>query len=203
MIMDTCKSYEKKDLSHSYICRLFLEGALLFWILRTAALLIAAGWLCFCPESAIELTDTGEAYRFELFCGYVQYGKENLPVGIEIVNNKTFCIAFLVLSVLTKELPVLAALGYLRKILNVIRDSHSPFVGQTAEYVGKIGKLLILTGIFGKLVLQMGLGLLAFHAPNMVNPLEFSWIFAGIIVLLIGDILRWGCELQEFSDETL
>ena len=63
--------------------------------------------------------------------------------------------------------------------------------------------LLVLTGVFGKWIFQMGMGLLVYHQPYFVNPLEFSWIFAGVIVLLTSDILRWGCELQEFSDETL
>ncbi len=201
--METYRSYEKKGLSYSRICRLFLAGALLVWLIRVAVAAVTIIWLCGQPESAIQLTETENAYRFDMILGYAQCGWEHLPGGAEIVSSKRFCIVFVFFSSITRELPVLLLLGYLRRILNVIRDSHSPFVSQTAEYTGKIGWLLVLTGVFGKWIFQMGMGLLVYHQPYFVNPLEFSWIFAGVIVLLTSDILRWGCELQEFSDETL
>ena len=201
--METYRSYEKKGLSYSRICRLFLAGALLVWLIRFAVAAVTIIWLCGQPESAIQLTETENAYRFDMILGYAQCGWEHLPGGAEIVSSKRFCIVFVFFSSITRELPVLLLLGYLRRILNVIRDSHSPFVSQTAEYTGKIGWLLGLTGVYGTSLNQRGQGLLGYHQPYFVNPLEFSWIFAGVIVLLTSDILRWGCELQEFSDETL
>lgn len=194
---------EKRELEHSYICRLFLEGVTIFFVLSTAVTLISAIYLCLQPESGIVLKDTGYSYRFELLVGYAQCGYEHLPLDVNIVSSKIFCISFLLLSLVTKDLPILVMLYYFRRILNTIRKSHSPFVPAITEDTKMIGKVLILVGIFGGVILQMGLGLIAYHVPYIENPLEFSWIFAGIIVLLAADILNWGCELQTFSDETL
>lgn len=201
--MEAEKSYAKKDLRYSCICRLFIEGGFCFLLLRIIIAVIEVIRLCHMPEAGIELTDTGYSYRFELLLGYAQCGYENLPMGAEMAGRRIFCIAWVVLTTVTKQLPVLALLGYLYKIMNVIRDSHSPFVFQTVDCVRRIGRILLLTGIFGEAVLQMGMGLLVFHVPYLMNPLDISWIFAGVVVLLSGGILEWGCELQEFSDETL
>ena len=201
--MDTYESYEKKDLPHSYICRLFLNGALLFWIVKMVILTVSIVQLCLRPESAIELIDTGYSYRFDAFVGYMQCRYELLPIGIEMVSKKAFCIAFILLSGMTKDLPILIILGYLRRIMSVIKNSHSPFVLKTVHYTGKIGNIMILMGIFGEIVFRTGMSLLACHVLCTVGQMEFSWIFAGIIVLFAKDILKWGCELQEFSDETL
>jgi hypothetical protein len=197
------KSSKKKDLAHSRICRLLVTGALLFMILRFVLMLINVVGLCALPESEIELVDTGYSYRFEMALGYGQYRYDELMTGMELVSNKAFCIAFTLLSYLTKDLPFLIILLCLRRMLNGIRNSHSPFVPQSVIDTQLIGRLLLLTGFFGTGILQMGIGLLAFHRPYLMNPLEFSLIFAGVVVLLAGDILKQGCELQEFSDETL
>lgn len=197
------KSYEKKDLAHSRICRLLVNSALLFMLLKLAFMIINTVALCVLPESELELVDTGFSYRFEMLLGYAQYRYEQPFVGMEIVSNQTFAIAFIVLTALTRDLPILAVLVLLRRMMNVIQSSHSPFVSQNVIAAQNIGRILLLTGCFGKGLLQMGIGLLAFHRPYLMNPLEFSWIFAGVIVLLADDMLKWGCDLQAFSDETL
>ena len=56
--METYRSYEKKGLSYSRICRLFLAGALLVWLIRFAVEAVTIIWLCGQPESAIQLTET-------------------------------------------------------------------------------------------------------------------------------------------------
>ncbi len=201
--METEKNFEKKKLRHSRLCRLLIACAFVFLALRISITVIEIMRLWGRPEAEVILIDTGYSYRFEMFAGYAQCSYLNIPAEARMVSRKTFCMAWLILSVMTEDLPVLAVLGYLRKIMKVIRESHSPFVPQTVSCTQKIGWLILLTGIFGEAVLQMGMGLLVYRVPYLMNPLNFFWIFAGAVVLLVGDILKWGCDLQKFSDETL
>lgn len=87
--------------------------------------------------------------------------------------------------------------------MRTIQNSHSPFVPAIVRNTKRVGIALILLGVLGELVLQGGMSLAAYHVLSVTNPFEFAWIFSGIIVLLVSDIFDRGCELQQFSDETL
>lgn len=195
--------YAKRGLEHSGICRFFVEIATVYFALSTIISIITAIYMCFQPESSIILEDTGYSYRFDMLIGYAQLSCDNLPPGAVMAGAKVFCVSYILLSVVAKNLPVLLVLYHIIRILNTIKKSHSPFVPVIVENVKRVGYIMIVMGLCSKIVLQMGMGLVAFHMPYMNNPVVFSCLFAGVIVFLVGDIMEWGCELQEFSDETL
>lgn len=199
--------FQKKEktykLAHSRICNIFLIGAMIFYTIMIVLTVISALSYGLKAEGDIHVIDTGYSYRFDLLMGYANCDYENVPEGMRMLNEKTFCISFLLFTIISRDIPILIILNYFRKMLGIIKESHSPFVKEIVKCTKNIGMVLILMGLFGKLILQLGISMVAYHALNFVNPIEFSWIFAGIIVFLLSDVFSWGCELQQFSDETL
>lgn len=189
--------------SHFKWFQIFITVALLVWGVRTLMGIISLVHLSVQPESAIHLADTGHSYRFDLLTGYADCSYENLPADAEMVNGKVFCVTFSLLGTVAIHLPVLLLLIYIRKMLKVIRGSYTPLVIAVAEYTNKAGKVLVLMGFFSFTIMQMGMGLIVYQEPYLMNPIQFTWVFAGMILLLFGDIFLKGCALQQISDETL
>lgn len=201
--MESKVKFDEWENSKYGFCRVLVWGAIIYFGFSVVMTLVNVVYLGLQPSSAIKIIDTGYSYRFDLVIGYAQCTYENLPVNVDMTGPKIFSVTFLIMVTLVKDIPYLIALNYARKILNTMKRAHSPFVPELADYMGKIGEILILLGLFSKLVLQVLMGAIAYHTLNFVNPTQFSWVFSGIVVLLISDIFRRGCELQEFSDETL
>lgn len=196
---------EKWKLEHSYICKLFAEGAT---VVLAAAILYGLACILYIAVGKSEMVfeNTGYSYRADLMVGYMQCGFEYLPENGTLplaVSGKTFCITFLALLMVAKGVPLFFCMNCFRKTLKKIEHSYSPFLPEIAKEVKRIGKVFIKIGLFSNLVIQSGMSIINYHRWYVENPIEFTWIFAGVVVLLTGDIFSRGCELQQFSDETL
>lgn len=194
---------DKWQLPHHYVCQLCAEAGMVWFGFSLIMTVVSMIQLFRLPAGEIVLENAGYAYEFSSMGGIVRCGMQYLPMYGEIVSNKAFCEAFLGLSILVRDIPYLVLLAYLVKLLKTIRSSHSPFVAKTTKYARRAGILMVLMGFLQKLVMQTGMAAIAYHTFYMNNPFVPQWILAGVIVLLMSDIFERGCELQQFSDETL
>lgn len=190
--------------SHYNVCEIFVQFAIAFYIVRIIMAIVNVIYAGVQPD--ITITTGGGYYEFDLPLGICRMGQEYLPAGTQIPDNKTVCIGFLLSAVVFDFVPMLFVLNLIRKILRTFDKSHSPFVPETVVYVKKAGKILILIGVFSELAMKSIVWFLVFHNLSpfaLPGDMQTPWIFAGVIVLLVSDIFRRGCELQQFSDETL
>lgn len=202
--MESREYPDKWQLPHHYVCQLCAEAGMVWFLCSLIATAASMIYLFLKPAGEIVLKNTGYGYEFPIIGGmYARCGMQYLPQYGEIISNKAFCEAFLGLSILVRDIPYLILLAYLVKLLKTIRSSHSPFVEKTAKYTRRAGLLMIIMGCFQKLVMQTGMAAIAFHTLYINNPFVPQWILAGVIILLMSDIFDRGCELQQFSDETL
>lgn len=177
----------------------FLIGALAGLIVTVASL----GAICIHPASEIVVSDTGSGLRFDLLAGYANLSAEYLPADYTVPDGKLFAVTYLLLDLITDQLPRLLILWLAGKMLNQIGKSHSPFIPEAADYVKWIGRIIMLMGLFRNLLMQAGISVIVYHQISLRNPIDFSWILVGLIVLLVGDIFKRGCVLQKDADEML
>lgn len=190
--------------THYDTCELFLKFAIAIYIVRMIAGVVNIVYAGLQPDVAI--TEKGGYWVFDLLVGISRIGPDYLPAGTQIIDNRVLTIGFLLTAMAVDFTPMFFVLNYIRNILRTIDTSHSPFVPEVVSNIRKAGRTLILIGVFSKLILKIMVQLLACHSLysfGIPDDLQLSWIFAGVIVLLVSDIFRRGCELQQFSDETL
>lgn len=199
---------EKWEMPHYYICELFVKIAMACFIVQLLWLAAGIIYVGVHPVSDIDMTFiAGNELRINLPVGYVRLSAAYLPEGnMEIMNEKVLCLGVFIISIITKVIPMLLIMNYIRKMLKTISGSHSPFVKDVVEYIQKAGKLLVIVGVFSRSLLKVSVQLLACRQVDSLSlpgDLQVEWILAGVLVLLLGDIFRRGCELQKFSDETI
>ncbi|MCM1533748.1 MAG: hypothetical protein NC099_03750 [Corallococcus sp.] len=87
-------------------------------------------------------------------------------------------------------------------IFKSVNDGQAPFGERVSHYLKKIAIFIILLSVVPALV---GSILLRAICPNteLVFPIEFGGIIAGIVLFLFGMFFRYGNELQKNDDETL
>lgn len=152
----------------------------------------------------IELEDTGYSYRFEGVIGYNQWTYLEQGTGGDLENPKACCVVFLVLALMTNNIPCLILLYYIHKILKRTESGRSPFVGEMVRDVNVVAGLLIGIGLCSRSVLALGMAVVSEKINvDLIDEMQFEWIFAGIIVFLFRDIFAHGCVLQQDVDETL
>lgn len=174
------------------------------WLIGSLLVLIVSLIsICIHPAAQTVVTDTGAGLKFNLLLGYAQLSAQHLPAGYAQVNGKLFAISFLLLSLITDKLPLFIVWRYTYKMMKILGKAHSPFVPETADCVAWIGRVILWMGLLRNLIMQAGISLSVYHQLYFNNPIEYVWIFAGLIILLISDIFRRGCVLQQDADETL
>lgn len=206
--MNNTKIREKGEMPHYNVCEIFVKMAMAFFILQLLWLAASIIYVGVHPVSELDMTfKAGNELRINLPVGYVRLSAAYLPEGnMEIMNEKVLCLGVLIMSIITNVIPMLLIMNYIRKMLKTISGSHSPFVNEVVEYIQKAGKLLVIVGVFSRSLLKVSVQMLAsrqIDSLSLPGDLQVEWIFAGVLVLLIGDIFCRGCKLQEFSDETI
>ena len=190
--------------SHYNMCEFFVRFAIVLYLIRIIVSIINIIYAGIQPDAGI--TVEGEHHVFDMLIGIGRLGPDYLPADVPIINDKVLCIGFMLTALAVDFIPMLLVLDYIRKILKAIQNSHSPFIPEAAIYIKKAGKILILLGVFGKIAMKTAVQLLAcrsVYSLGIPDDLQLPLIFAGVLVLLVSDIFRRGCELQQFSDETL
>lgn len=87
-------------------------------------------------------------------------------------------------------------------IFKSVLDGQAPFGERVSHYLKKIAIFVILLSTVPALV---GSILLRAICPSteLVFPIEFGGIIAGIVLFLFGKFFKYGKELQNNDDETL
>ncbi len=158
------------------------------------------------PAAETPIMDSGTHLWFYIIEGiFIRFPKEYLPFVTDAaaVNGKVFAASFLLLNFISYELPMLFILWKGYRILRVMKRSYSPFVPEIAGHICWIGRTALFIGFFKKMIQQGGMSLIFVHDFWFENPTEVSWVLAGLILLLVSDIFKRGCALQQEVDETL
>lgn len=180
----------------------------IYFMGTTSSLLVCLASLisiCIRPAVQPEIIRTASGLRFDLLTGYAQLRQETLPLTTDVssINGKLFAVTFLVLSLAAYHLPSFFIAWKGCRILHTLKHSHSPFVPEIAEHICWIGRISLFIGLFGKLIIQVGMSVVIDHRIHFDNPYEMPWLLAGVILLLVSDIFKKGCILQKEADETL
>lgn len=205
------KALEGKGESHYKVCRVLLSLFVIFFIGRIVLCMINTIYLGMQTASNIQVVDNGTGYRYDLLVGAAQCEYKYLPFGwssgdVGIVSGKAFAMSVLALQMLTVDIPLLVVLNAIGKFLKVIGKTHSPFVSEAVVHTDKAGMVLLRIGFLSELVITLGIGVFAYHTLNtgdLLRIINVPYVFAGMVLLLFGDIYRRGCALQQEADETL
>lgn len=83
-----------------------------------------------------------------------------------------------------------------------IKDANAPFGDRVSHYLKKIAIFVILVAVVPALV---GSILIRIVCPEteIVFPVSFSGIVAGLVMFIFGLFFKYGKELQKNDDETL
>lgn len=87
-------------------------------------------------------------------------------------------------------------------IFKSVGDVQAPFGERVSHYLKKIAVFVILLSVIPGLVGSILLRAIC-PATEVVFPIEFGGIIAGIVLFLIGLFFKYGSELQKNEDETL
>lgn len=191
----------EKEGTTYWLAKLFVYG---FMVYIAATIIWGAAFAVWALTSGkLEMADMGAAYQFRFLIGSINVLYEYIPGGEYIVSEKVLAVSFTAFVMLARYLPFLVLLNYIRKLLYICETSYSPFVAPAAVYVKRAGIWIIIMGVFSKAVIQFGTSLAACRQLYVDEPLDYTWIFAGIVLLIVSDIFERGCTLQQESDETL
>lgn len=168
----------------------------------TGAVLIYGGLY---PEK-IEMADTGSA-----FVGTVPWGGSIMLDYREfpgrfyqtLPDGGIFLFVVTLTGILTRTVPYLLIVCFLMQILRSIAKAHTPFLPKAADSIRYMGYCFLAMGLLGKLVYQVAVSTAVFGELFFENPIQWKEVFFAVLLLLLADIYKRGCALQQESDETL
>ena len=154
----------------------------------------------------IRVLDTGSAFQVTAPWGgvirmsYLEFpGRfcQTLPDGV------TFLFVVTLTGILTRTVPYLLIVCFLMRILRSIAKAHTPFLPKAANSIRYIGYCFLVMGLLGKLIYQSVISVAVFGELFFENPIQWKEVFFAVLLLLLADIYKRGCALQQESDETL
>ena len=154
----------------------------------------------------IRVLDTGSAFQGTAPWGgvirmsYLEFpGRfyQTLPDGV------TFLFVVTLTGILTRTGPYLLIVCFLMRILRSIAKAHTPFLPKAANSIRYIGYCFLVMGLLGKLIYQSVISVAVFGELFFENPIQWKEVFFAVLLLLLADIYKRGCALQQESDETL
>lgn len=87
-------------------------------------------------------------------------------------------------------------------IFKSIVEMQAPFAERVSHYLKKIAIFVILLAVIPALVGSILLRAIC-SSTEMIFPISFGGIVAGVIMFLLGMFFQYGKELQKNDDETL
>ena len=99
--------------------------------------------------------------------------------------------------------PYLLIVCFLMRILRSIAKAHTPFLPEAVNSIRYMGYCFLVMGLLGKLVYQVAISVAVFGELFFENPIQWKEVFFAVLLLLLADIYKRGCALQQESDETL
>lgn len=157
------------------------------------------------PEE-IQVADTGSAFQVTApWGGVMRMDYLEFPGRFyqELPDGFAFVLGFGLTATLTRTVPYLLIICFLMRILRSIAKAHTPFLPEAVDSIRYMGYCFLVMGLLGKLVYQAAVSLTVFGEMFFDNPVQWKEVFFAVLLLLLADIYKRGCALQQESDETL
>ena len=184
------------------ICKYFLAVFAAILTFQSFVLLINfCSFLWTSPEQ-IFVTQTESAVKVQAFIGYFQLSSQYLPISDNLeVSAKVFGASIVAITLFFEKIPSFLVLWKIAQILQ--KMTLSPFSNEICRKIKEVGWIIVYFGLLQKLLFQSCISLICYHKFWINNPINLMLLFAGAVILLIGDIFVYGCELQKENDEVL
>ena len=184
------------------ICKYFLAVFAAILTFQSVVLLINfCSFLWTSPEQ-IFVTQTESAVKVQAFIGYFQLSSQYFPINDNLeVSAKVFGASIVAITLFFEKIPSFLVLWKIAQILQ--KMTLSPFSNEICRKIKEVGWIIVYFGLLQKLLFQSCISLICYHKFWINNPINLMLLFAGAVILLIGDIFVYGCELQKENDEVL
>lgn len=184
------------------ICKYFLAVFAAILTFQSVVLLINfCSFLWTSPEQ-IFVTQTESAVKVQAFIGYFQLSSQYLPINDNLeVSAKVFGASIVAITLFFEKIPSFLVLWKIAQILQ--KMTLSPFSNEICRKIKEVGWIIVYFGLLQKLLFLSCISLICYHKFWINNPINLMLLFAGAVILLIGDIFVYGCELQKENDEVL
>lgn len=184
------------------ICKYFLTVFAVILIFQSVVLLINFCTFLWTSPEQIFVTQTESAVKIQAFIGYFQLSSQSLPINDNLeVSAKVFGASIAAITLFFEKIPSFLVLWKVAQILQEM--TSSPFSDEICQKIKEVGWIIVYFGLLQKLIFQSGISLICYHKFWIHNPINLPLLFAGAVILLIGDIFVYGCELQKENDEVL
>lgn len=178
----------------------------LFYVLQATLLLAVIAYVLVGGDRVVGTVLENDEWRLYLY----SFGKDvyaSFPAewggNAQMLEQPAFCMAVYAGSgILLENIPMAYVFWQAARILRQV-EKKGPFVLENAEALRRIGITLILVGTLGAMLIQIITPAVVFHRFYMMNPWEIPYILAGIMILVVEKVFRYGCQLQEDADLTI
>lgn len=203
MFAGTMKTGDRRMVYRVNICKCFLGILAIALILQSVALIINLGFFLWGNPDKIHAIYRDGSVKIQAVFGYLHLSAQELPGGRAHVNDSVLGAVITAIALCAEKIPLFFILWKSVQIFRKMVRLNSPFYGEICRHIRGIGCAIIYLGLFQKLIMQVGVSCIAYHKLWFNNPFNLVLVFVGIVVLLVGDIFTYGCELQKESDELL
>lgn len=184
------------------ICKYFLAVFAVILTFQSVVLLINFCTFLWTSPEQIFVTQTEGAVKIQAFIGYFQLSSQYLPINDNLeVSAKVFGASIAAITLFFEKIPSFLVLWKVAQILQ--KMTSSPFSDEICQKIKEVGWIIVYFGLLQKLLFQSGISLICYHKFWINNPINLTLLFAGAVILLIGDIFVYGCELQKENEEVL
>lgn len=203
MFANKMKMGDRTRMGHINICKFF--GVILMIILSCQSIALITNFCFFIWNSPdqIYITYLGSSVKIQALFGYFQLPFQLLPDSDLEVSARALGAGIAVITLLSEKIPLFFVLWKSMRIFQNMVQFHSPLCDEICRKIKEIGWIIIYFGLLQQLIFQVGVSMISYHKLWFENPVNLALVFAGGVVLLVGDIFTYGCELQKESDELL
>lgn len=200
--IDMCKKIRENSLAYRVKISKYLFLLLLIFILGKSIILILdlGAFLSDSLNQALVI-EQNDSVRIQAAVGYIQLSSEYLPIDANlVVSKKVLGICIIITTLIFENIPLILIL---LKIKDIIQKMDTPFCDEVCWKIKQIGWLIVYFGVVQRSIIQISVSSICYHKFWFNNPIDLAKLFAGVIVLLLGDVFLYGYKLQKETDELL
>lgn len=166
-------------------------------------------WMLITPGGNMTITNTGYSYKLEELIGHTNLSYEFLGISSSTVltsSAKAFGLSSGIVFIALHFIPQLAMLLIGYKIISSLHNSHTPFTQKIIHYLRALAFIMIAFGLVSQFLVQLIITLVNFQTPpdvDFVAIVEWGYVMAGVMILVISETFSKGYELQDEVDTTL
>lgn len=155
-------------------------------------------------ESKLAVTFANGEWRYDnALIGMGRISQDMLHPYADAYSARTFIMTHNVIGLLTHELPIFIILLLAWKILKQVTEDYTPFNETISKRLHMIGTIIILMGVFSRLIMQLGMSTIVLNRVYVMNPLQIGYVLIGLLVYILADIFSYGSWLQKEQDELI